>query len=157
MKTLRFVSLVCTLFILISSQSNIFSQTIFVTKLNDLDFGDVFIGYSKEVQFTDISAAKFSFYHTQFLRRTLYVNFNLPSNLNNGAAQIPITFDQSHSAYSFFDQVNNSTNFNPHSTLVLNNAWFYIPVYVYLGATINTSAGQPFGIYTGTIILTVAY
>jgi hypothetical protein len=136
---------------------NLTGQTLFVAKLNDLEFGDVFIGYSKEVQHMDIEAAKFRIYHTQWFRRTLYIDFNLPSNLANGGSQIPITFDQSHTAWGFFDQTDNRNNFDPHSTLVINNAWFYIPVFIWLGGTINTNTGLPYGLYTGTIIITVAY
>jgi hypothetical protein len=145
------------LFILIAFFSNINAQNIYITKLNDLSFGEVFIGYSADIQHTDINAAKFSFYHTRWFRRNVYISFVLPTTLNNGVNQIPITFDQSQAAWSYSDQTSGRTNFDPHSVLKIRRLWFYRNVYLWLGGSIVTTSNLPYGLYSGTIILTVAY
>lgn len=145
--------LIPILFLLISSAH---AQNIYITKLNDLDFGDVFIGYNAEVQHTDPNAAKFSFYHTKWFRAYTYIQFVLPTTLDNGSSHIPITFDQSHTAASYNDQEGGRTNFDPHSTVYVN-LYFYTTVYIWLGGTITTTSNLPYGTYSGTIILNVYY
>ena len=74
------------LFILCCFYENSFSQSIFITKLSDLDFGDVFIGtLNVDVAHTDAGAAKLSFYHDKGGKKgsKLNVSFTLPSNLAN--------------------------------------------------------------------------
>ena len=93
-----------------------FSQEIFITKLSDLEFGDVFIGtLNVDVPHTDARAAKLSFYHTNNKRQIMTVTFVLPANLTFGANNLPITFDQNHSAWHRRDQVGGRMNFDPHA------------------------------------------
>jgi hypothetical protein len=134
-----------------------YKAQIYITKLHDLEFGEVFMGYSAEVQHTDPNAAKFSFYHTRFFRRTVYIQFVLPSTLNNGSSQIPIIFDQAHTAISYNDQEDGRTNFDPHSIVYIRRLFFYRTVYIWLGGTITTSPNMQYGTYSGTIILNVFY
>jgi len=132
-----------------------FAQTIYITKLNDLNFGDVFIGYTKDIPHTDINSAKFKFYHTAFGRKTIYISFTLPSNLSNGIDQIPITFDQNHTAWSIKDQVSGRKNFNPFSRYKIKNVRSYRNYYIWLGGMLSATPGVSYGLYEGTIILTV--
>mgnify|MGYP001003418903 CR=1 FL=1 len=144
-------------FLLVLVGSSVFAQGVYITKLSDLEFGEVFIGYSSEVQHTDINAAKFSFYHTQWRSRNVYIQFVLPATLDNGQNKIPITFDQSHTAVSYYDQESGRINFDPRSTVYITSLRFYTTVYLWLGATITTSPTLKYGNYTGTIILNIYY
>jgi len=136
------------------------SQTIFITKHSDLDFGDVFIGYSAEVLITDPGVGKFSFYHTgprPPRKRDIYISFNLPATLDNGPDNFPITFDALHSGWRKTDNPNVANNFDPHSTLIIPQLQRNRTGYLWLGGQITTLVGLPYGLYSGTIILTVAY
>ena len=144
--------IVIFLFFLFSFKS--FAQ-VYATKYTDLDFGDVFIGYPAEVNHADAAAAKFRFFHFAFFRRDMQITFSLPSRLNYQSFSMPITFDASHSAWSYNDNTNGRTNFNPHSPLYLNNVLLLTPVYVWLGGKLNSTAGVQPGTYQGTIIVTV--
>ena len=157
MKKKILFKIILSIFFLFAFFSSISAQNIYITKLNDLDFGEVFMGYSADVRDTDINAAKFSFYHTRWFRRNILVNFVLPTTLDNGSYQIPITFDQSQASWSYNDQQSGRTNFDPHSKLKIKRLWFYTDVYIWLGGSITTKTNLQYGIYSGTIILTVSY
>ncbi len=157
MKTVRHVSIIYLLFLFLSSNSQLFSQTLYVNKLSDLVFGDVFFGYSALVLDTDPGAAKFSFYHSDTKRKNIRVNFNLPTTLTNGLDNIPITFDQGYTSYSLNDQISGRTNFNPFKQLSIKKIEPFETVYVWIGGTIDPITGLSGGLYTGTIIITVAY
>ncbi len=133
------------------------AQTAFITKTSDLEFGDVFMGHSKEITDTDIGAAKFMFYHTRWFRRNVSIRFALPSYLENAGDRIPIEFNQTHSTWSYNDQLGGRTNFDPYSRLRINRVWFYTPVYIWLGGKITTTQGLTPGEYSGNIIITITY
>ena len=149
---------------------NLFSQEIFITKLTDLDFGDVFIGTANvDLPYTDANAATFSFYHTSDAGGkkgpfpALNVSFVLPDNLVFGANDLPITFDQTHSAWHDVDQVGAATNFDPWAGFQTGEIKKYDAkknknvIYVWLGANVPATAGYPSGLYTGTIEITVDF
>jgi hypothetical protein len=146
-----------TLFLVVLISSKADAQGVYISKLHDLEFGEIFIGYDAEVQHTDINAAKFSFYHTQWRSRNVYIQFVLPATLDNGSYKIPITFDQSHTAASYNDQTSGRVAFDPRSIVYISNLTYYKTVYLWLGATINTSPTLKYGDYTGTIILNIFY
>ena len=151
---MRYYSFILIL-IAFSSSSVLYSQSIYAYKLNDLNFGDIFIGYSSEVQQTDNNAAKFVFFHTKFFRGNVLVNFSLPASLKNGKYKIPVNFDSRHSAWSYRDRVDGRRNFDPYAPLTLRNLRILRPVYIWLGGTLNTFQGNAPGKYNGTIILTM--
>jgi hypothetical protein len=157
MKSLDSIRIVILSLIFILGYSNIQSQSAYLTKINDLQFGDVFMGYSKEVLDTDIDAAKFQFYHTRWFRRDVRIQFTLPTSLRNGLDQIPIIFNNTHATWSYNDQLSGRTNFDPISGITISRVWFYRPVYIWLGGSITTSLGLTPGIYTGDIIITITY
>lgn len=143
---------------LFSFCGNSFSQNLFVTKLSDLEFGDVFIGtVNVDVPHTDARAAKFSFYHTRNGNRTMTVTFTLPNNLVFGVNNLPITFDQAHSAWLNNDQVGGRNNFDPWVGFTTGRSVANEVKYVWLGANIASTTGYPSGLYTGTIVLTVEF
>lgn len=145
------------IFIFIALNTSIFSQRIVSYKYNDLSFGDIFIGYSENVEHTDVRAAKFYFYHTKFFRSDILVTFNLPNSLTNGIDNLPITFNSNHAAWSYRDRTTGRTNFNPNTPYELRRIFFYLPNYIWLGGSIKTHTGLSPGNYNGTITLTIEY
>lgn len=145
------------IFLLLFSSFDLFSQSITAYKYNDLNFGDVFIGYSENVEETDTRAAKFYFYHTKFFRSDLLVTFNLPQNLTNGIDNLPISFNSTHAAWSYRDRTTGRRNFNPNTPFEMRRIFFYLPVYVWLGGEINANTGLSPGNYNGTITLTIEF
>ena len=157
MKKILLVKIILLIIFLFAQVTFINAQGIYITKLHNLEFGEVFIGYSAEVQHTDVNAAKFSFYHTRWYSRNVFIQFVLPATLDNGVHQIPITFDHSHTAASYNDQIGGRVNFDPRSTVYIRRLRYYETVYLWLGGTITTSPAMHYGTYTGTIILNIYY
>jgi len=157
MKKIFLIKIIFSIFFLFAFFSSISAQEIYITKLHDLDFGEVFIGYNATVLDTDVNAAKFSFYHTNNKRKNLRIDFVLPTTLDNGANQIPITFDQSLSTWKKNDQITGRNNFDPHQRLRIKRIRKNNTLYIWLGGSITTTVGLPYGTYIGTIILTVSY
>jgi hypothetical protein len=141
----------------ILSFSTIYSQSIVTYKNNDLTFGDVFIGYNETIQTTDERAAKFYFYHTKIFMADLLVTFKLPNYLSNGIDKLPISFISNSGAWAYFDRQSGRTNFNPKSPLEIRRAFFYLPIYLWLGGTISTNSSLSPGIYNGSITLTIEF
>lgn len=133
---------------------NIYSQPyIIVTHYNDLTFGEIFMGYSGDVQHTDPNAAKFSLSPSSG-RRDILVQFTLPAFLTFNQYSVPIYFDLTRAAWSKEDLAYGRTNFNPSSPLTLNRVHTSETVYIWLGGVVNVPAGIYAGLYQGTIILT---
>lgn len=157
MKSHLFIQIVFIVFLFAFGYSNIQSQSAYLTKINDLQFGDVFMAYSKEVRDTDIGAAKFQYYHTEQRRTNIKLDFTLPTHLKNGINQIPIEFNNTHATWSYNDEISVRTNFDPNSRLRIKKVWGYTPIYIWLGGKITTTTGLTPGIYTGDIIITITY
>lgn len=132
----------------------IFSQDIFIQKHSDLDFGDVFIGYSATVRDTDPTALKISFYHNFPKRETFLITFILPNNLTNGIDNIPINFT-GYASWSKTDAITGRTYFNPYSPLRIRNIKRNQIIYMWLGGQITSSSSITPGQYSGNIIITI--
>jgi len=141
------------LFLLISE--NMFSQSLFISRLNNLDFGDVYIGYPKTVAHNDAGAAKFRTYHTLFFSRNIRITFTLPSSLINGSYTVPVTFSSATSAYSRNDLPTGRTAFSPNTPLTYNGLPRNAYLYIWLGGAITVPINVIPGIYTATITVTV--
>lgn len=148
-----FSLILIALFLLISE--NVFSQSLFILTLNNLNFGDVYIGYSKTVTHTNAGAAKFRTYHTYFSNRNIRITFSLPGTLRNGSYTIPISFGSTTSAWSLTDLPTGRTNFNPNNSLTRNNLGRNVSLYIWLGGAITVPTNVIPGIYTATITVTV--
>ena len=148
---------------LFSFCGNSFSQTIFISKLSDLVFGDVFIGtVNVDVPYTDARAAKFSFYYEDGAGKKekggdMNVTFTLPANLVFSGNNLPITFDQTHSAWHDEDVVGAAKNFDPSGGFTTKKAKENEVHYVWLGANIPSTTGYPSGLYEGTITMIVEF
>ncbi len=145
------------LILIIAEVTSLNAQSIISYKYNDLEFGDVFIGYDETVLNTDEKAAQFYFYHTKFLRADLLVTFKLPKFLTNGKNLVSIKFLNDSGAWSFYNRQSGRTNFNPNSPLEIRRAFLYIPIYLWLGGTISTNSGISPGNYNGVITLTIEF
>lgn len=131
----------------------VYPQYITINHLNDLAFGDVFMGYSAEVQQTDPNSEKFSISHEK-RHNNILVQLTLPAALTSQGYSIPITFDYVHSAWSLNDLGSGRTNFDPYSQLTFNFLGNKQLIYIWLGGIINVPLNIAPGIYQGTIILT---
>lgn len=149
--------LLTTLIIILCLSQVQYSQGIVTYKLNDLNFGDVFIGYSENVLHTDDRAAKFYFYHNKFYKANLLVTFKLPKYLTNGFNRIPIKFNSSNAAWARYDRKNGRKSFDPNSPLELRRIFFYFPTYIWLGGSISPNTSLTPGNYNGTITLTIEF
>lgn len=146
----------CFLFIaiFIFLGNSTYSQNVFMYALNNLDFGDVYIGYSKTVNHTDAGSAKFRTYQNRRNSAFVVISFSLPSTLNNGSYTLPITFGSSTSAWSFNDLPYGRTNFDPRyslaGTLSRNRN-----VYLWIGGNITVPTNVIPGTYSSTITATI--
>ncbi len=144
-------------FILLFTAGISCAQSFYVFRHKDLNFGDVFIGYSKNIRHFDNGAAKFSLYHTFRGRREILVTFNLPKTLSNGKAFLPITFNRRNAAWSFRDRKRNRRRFNPNYPLEIRRVRKNKKIFIWLGGKIKTNNNLPPGNYNGTITLTVEF
>ncbi len=151
MMKIRFYIYVIVFIIL--SYSCGFGQLI-IQKINDLDFGDVFIGYSATVSDLSPNAAKFLVYQNSQPRVDLLVKFTLPSQLTNGQNSVSIDFNN-FASWARDDVQTGRIYFNPYSPVLIKNVRRNRYHYIWLGGTIMSSSDILPGLYTGTIILTV--
>lgn len=153
---MKFQNLKIFLFLVILSVPA-WSQSIYVYKHRDLTFGDVFIGYSKNVRHFDNGAAKFSLYHTFRGTRDILATFSLPKNLSNGTDYLPIKFTRRNAAWSYRDRRRNRRRFNPNYPLEIRRVRKNRTIYIWLGGIIQTNENLSPGFYKDTIILTVEF
>lgn len=122
--------------------------------MNDLNFGDVFIGYSNTVTDLSPNAAKFMLYQDSQARMDLLVRFTLPSFLTNGSNSVSVNFNN-YAAWSRTDATTGRVYFNPYSTTIISNVRRNRNHYIWLGGVVTSSTNILPGLYTGTIILTI--
>lgn len=151
MRQRKIIIIICFISLLISQ--NLFAQLI-IQKLNDLNFGDVFIGYSTTVTDLSPNAAKFMLYQDSQARMDLLVRFNLPEVLTNGSFAVRVNFS-GYASWARADALTGRTYFNPYSSTVINNVRRNRYHYIWLGGQVTSSTNILPGVYTGTIILTI--
>ncbi len=134
---------------------NGFSQGLIINTLDNLDFGDVYIGYSSTIGHTDAGAAKFRIDHDLPGNYNLQITFTLPGSLNNGSYSVPIIFGSTTTAYSLTDLPTGRINFDPNTPLTYYKFKRKDNLYIWLGGTINVSTNIIPGLYTSTITVTV--
>ena len=141
--------------ILFSSVSH--SQGIISTKYKDLDFGEVFLGYSSNVLNTDPGAGKYSFIQEVFKHSNMLITLTLPAYLSNNINTIPVIFDAAHTAWSKNDSPTNRINFNPNAPLIVRNLKRYDDMFVWLGGMITVPSNISGGVYTNSIIINIEF
>lgn len=149
----RILILIFIIFIISIFNQRLFAQLI-IQKINDLNFGDVFIGYSSIVTDLNPNAAKFMLYQSSQPRMDLLVSFTLPSVLTNGVSSIKIDFSN-YASWARSDVQIGRTYVNPYSPFIINNVRRSRYHYIWLGGEIMSSTNIQPGVYSGTIILTI--
>lgn len=145
------------LWLLLWTTSTVFSQSLSVNTIQEIDFGDsIFPGVDKTVLFTDLNAAEFEI--TGEANRQVIILFQLPSALNDpDVNSLDIDFSSTDAGYNpnLADPMD-ATVFNPHNgaTATLNNEG---KLYVWIGATVIPLDTQPGNPYQGSLILDVSY
>lgn len=135
------------------ANTGLYSQTIQINVLNELDFGEIVEGDSKEILITNSSAAKYTVISDK--KRHIWIDLLLPSNFTSGANTVPVIFDASHCGWSMTNDPATSTAFDPHQQLHVQITQKSAPVYIWLGGTLNSSFETESGPYTGNITVQV--
>jgi hypothetical protein len=141
------------LFLMLLINTGLYSQTIQINVLNELDFGEIVEGDSKEILKTNSNAAKYTVISDK--KRHVYIDLLLPSDFISGANTVPVTFDAAHTGWSMTNNPATSTSFNPHQTLHVQVTQKNAPIYIWLGGTLTSSFETESGPYTGDITVKV--
>lgn len=124
-----------------------------VTGTAPLDFGTIPQGVNRNVQFNAAGSGRFRINGLD--NSQVLLTFTLPTTLSNGAATMPI---------SNYNVRINDTDASASATAIVVISG--IPVltslvagalYVFIGGRVSAAAAQPFGTYTGSIVLAAAY
>lgn len=152
------LSLILLLFVCVSA-SGYAQRSLRAYKLNDLTFGDVFIGLTKDIPHTSPEAAKFRVNITSFsyFFEDVRITFTLPNYLTDGTNTLNISFGASRCAWSRNDQSTGRTTFNPNAGLTVSN-WFWQPnIYIWIGGVVSPPIDAVPGDYYGTIVMNVEF
>jgi hypothetical protein len=124
-----------------------------VTGGANLAFGNVFQGVNKTVPFSDAASGRFSI--AGFGTSQVAMTFTLPSNLVNGADNLPI---------DSWDIRSNPTNVTAGATALtvtsgvpVNGNLTAGSIYLFVGGRVLPAVAQAAGSYTGNIVLAAAY
>lgn len=122
---------------------------------NDLEFGTVFPGVNKSVARTAAEAGAFSV--TGQNSATVYLNFTLPTNLEFGANNLPISFSATDAGSNTADDQGAAVAFNPATADYERTLSAGGELYVWIGGTVQPTITQVAGAYSADITLTVTY
>ncbi len=124
-----------------------------VTGGANLAFGNVFQGVNKTVPFSDAASGRFSI--TGFGTSQVAMTFTLPTNLVNGANNLPI---------DSWDIRSNATNVTAGATALtvtsgvpVNGNLAVGNLFLFVGGRVLPAVAQLAGSYTGSIVLAAAY
>lgn len=124
-----------------------------VTGTTTLDFGNVFPGLAKTIAATDATAGKFTIGGQ--LNAEVNITFTLPTNLVNGANNLPIgTWT---GGRNVVNTQGTQTAIVPTGTTTTRLDAGTGALYTWLGATVTPSVAQVAGTYTSPVTMTVAY
>lgn len=130
-------------------------QPVTVTAGQDLDFGNVFPGVNKTLAPDAPTAGRWDV--TGSSGAEIALALTTPANLSDGTNNLAIVFGAGSAGYAT-TSVAPTTTFDPAAgaTASLSGA---LPgeLYVWIGGTVQPTADQPSGVYTGTVTLTVNY
>lgn len=137
----------------IQASANVVAQ-LTVTQGNNLDFGDVLPGFGAQVDISENPASAGTFTLSGASGYEVNLSFDLPSVLTNGTNQLTISFGADDAGYG----PNGSTvtqTFDPAVGADTNLGGTEMTVFI--GGSVNATADQAPGEYTGTIQLNVEY
>ena len=114
-----------------------------VTGNRSLDFGTVFPGVAKTIAIAATTSGQFQLGGQA--SGNVNLTFTLPTNLVNGANNLPI------------GTWTGCTSFTPSGTATASAFSAAGALWVFVGGTVTPAAAQAAGNYTGTVTLTAAY
>jgi len=122
---------------------------------NDLDFGLVPPGFTKDVLVDDAGAGTFDMSGSAGAEVVLTFT-SLPTDLDDGGGNLlPITYVGVHNTAN--DPVTGATAFVPGVGATTTLSAGLGELFVFLGGQVDATASPPNGTYTGTVTLNVAY
>jgi spore coat protein U-like protein len=125
-----------------------------VTGVDDLDFGLVPPGFTKDVLVTDAGVGTFDITGSANAEVTLTFT-QLPVNLQDALLNnLPITYA---GVYNTIDDAGTGAALNTGGATTANLDAATGELYIFLGGTVDAGASPPNGTYNGTVELTVAY
>lgn len=129
-----------------------------LTTLRQLDFTTVFPGLAKTVTAAGGANSATSGLVQVAGQASAQVNvaFTLPSNLQNGANLLPVSFGATSGCYNVANSATGCTAFNPAVALQQNLSGTG-GLFVFLGGTVTPASTQVAGTYTGLVTMNVAY
>jgi len=127
-------------------------QALTLTPGSDLDFGLVIPGFTKTVLVGDVTAGTFQIAGGNGLEVAFSFS-TLTNPLTSGGNNLPITYTGVHNTAN---SAAGGTGFDPTvgATTFLSGSG---DLYIFLGGTVDASAGPPAGVYSGDVTLTAAY
>ncbi len=129
-------------------------QPIVVTKLTDLDFGNVFPGVDKTVPVTAAEAASFEI--AGQASSQVNITFTLPADLTDGGTEtMPVTTWTG--TTNTTASPSGGSTFTPSASAETTTLSSTGGLFVYVGATAEPAIDQAAGTYTGTLTVTVVY
>lgn len=133
------------------------SQTLTVTRVADLGFGDMFPGIPKTIDKQSTDAIEFQITGTPGAEITL--DFTLPEYMSAGGRTLQVIFYDNSCAIDTSATPNQATpafnDLNPHQTLIYRLGSTGLTVW--LGAKAVPRLRQEAGAYTGDVVLTARY
>lgn len=133
-------------------------ETLTVTAVNDLEFGDVVQGQSSTVSPEDAEAG--SFFVNGEAGSEVDVTFSLPSVLEqtfDPSLTMDIDFSPTSARHNTSDDASAGTSFDPDTGATTSLDFANGELFVYIGGTIDPTPTQEPGNYEGTITLTIEY
>jgi len=141
--------------------ANVIGQALTVTTLSNLNFGSVPKGIATTVQPTAAGAGAWQIQGTK--NADVSIGFVLPTLLINVQAlpgsTIPLSFGATSGRWNrATNNVAGATAFNPSAGTTAKLGPTANPyLYLWIGGTVSPAATAKPGVYTGTIIVTIAY
>ena len=133
-------------------------ESLVVTAVNDLEFGDIVAGNTSAVAPDDATAGQYEI--SGEAGSEVSLSFTLPSNLElvlDPSFTMPISFSNSDGIHSTTNDAGAGSTFDPNvvhtPTLNAMNG----DLYIFIGGEVTAAPGQEPGNYEGTITLTVEY
>ncbi len=125
-----------------------------ITRLTDLEFGDVATNEAKQILYSDAGAASFRIDATEFIAQVaVAVTFNLPNQLSSGGDTVPVSFSNTDAAWSYTDSAAGATAIDPNTETLISKQGANFSVYVWVGGKITTNGGTTQDTYTSSLTL----
>lgn len=144
------------LFFLIAFQAPGVAQSLSVTEISDLEFGEeIFPGIDKSINRSEAGAAEFKISGEG--DREVEISFQLPDYLTDSSNnELSIFFSSDDSAYNSIEDPAGATSFDPHNGVIVTLSQDG-NLYIWLGGTVSPLSSQPGNFYEDDITLNVSY